>query len=86
MEIAIVKYGKHFSKIAITEEKLGKATFGFDFTSYEDTVEEVDNFKIRKVPQKTDILVRIIVENIDIVISCIIISITRCHVLPFPLV
>ena len=69
VEIAITKYGNHPSIIAITEkmEKLGNPTFGFDFTSYEETVKEVNNFKTRKVSQKTDIPVRIIKENIDIV-------------------
>ena len=68
MEIAIAKYGNHPSIIAITEkmEKLGNPTFGFDFTSYEETVKEVNNLKIRKVSQKRDIPVRIIKENIDI--------------------
>ena len=69
MEIAIAKYGNHPSIIAVTEkmEKLGNPTFGFDFTSYEETVKEVNNLKIRKVSQKTDIPVRIIKEKIDIV-------------------
>ena len=69
VEIAITKYGNHPSIIAITEkmEKLGNPTFGFDFTSYEETVKEVNNLKIRKVSQKTDIPVRIIKEKIDIV-------------------
>ena len=69
VEIAIAKYGNHPSIIAVTEkmEKLGNPTFGFDFTSYEETVKEVNNLKIRKVSQKTDIPVRIIKENIDIV-------------------
>ena len=55
MEIAIAKYGNHPSITAITEkmEKLGNPTFGFDFTSYEETVKEVNNLKIRKVSQKT---------------------------------
>ena len=48
-------------------EKLGNPTFRFDFTSYEETIKEVNNLKIRKVSQKTDIPVRIIKENIDIV-------------------
>ena len=54
VEIAITKYGNHPSIIAITEkmEKLGNPTFGFDFTSYEETVKEVNNLKIRKVSQK----------------------------------
>ena len=69
MEIAIAKYGNQPGIIAITEkmEKLGNPTFGFDFTSYEETVKEVNNIKIRKVSQKTDIPVKIIKENIDIV-------------------
>ena len=70
VEIAIEKYGNQPSIIAITEktEKLGNPTFGFDFTSYEETVKEVNNLKIRKVSQKNpDIPVRIIQENIDIV-------------------
>ena len=54
VEIVIAKYGNHPSIIAITEkmEKLGNPTFGFDFTSYEETVKEVNNLKIRKVSQK----------------------------------
>ena len=48
-------------------EKLGNPTFRFDFTSYEETIKEVNNLKIRKVSQKTDIPVRIIKEKIDIV-------------------
>ena len=69
LEIVIAKYVNHPSIIAITEkmEKLGNPTFGFDFTSYEETVKEVNNLKIRKVSQKTDIPVRIIKENLDIV-------------------
>ena len=62
VEIAIAKYGNHPSIIAITEkmEKLGNPTFGFDFTSYEETVKEVNNLKIRKVSQKKNIPVTII--------------------------
>ena len=69
MKTAIAKYGNHPSIIAITEkmEKLGNPTFVFDFTSHEETVKEINNLKIKKVSQKTDIPVRIIKENIDIV-------------------
>ena len=54
VEIAISEHGNHPSITAITEkmEKLGNPTFGFDFTSYEETVKEVNNLKIRKVSQK----------------------------------
>ena len=57
VEIAITKHQNHPSIIAITEkmEKLGNPTFGFDFTSYEETVKEVNNLKIRKFYKKTQI-------------------------------
>ena len=68
VEIAVEKYGNHPSTIAITEktEKLGNPTFGFDFTSYEETVKEVNNLKII-FSKNPDIPVRIIQENIDVV-------------------
>ena len=42
LEIVIAKYGNHPSIIAITKkiEKLGNPTFGFDFTSYEETARD----------------------------------------------
>ena len=69
VEIAIAKYRNYPSTNAITEKmkKLDNPTFGIDFTSYELTVKEVNNLKIRKASQKTDITVKIIKENIDIV-------------------
>ena len=62
VEIAIAKYKNYLSIITITEkmEKLGNPTFDFDFTSYEETMKEVNNLKTRKVSQKTDIPVKII--------------------------
>ena len=33
-------------------EKLGNLTFGFDFTSYEEILKEVNDLKIRKVSSK----------------------------------
>ena len=67
-------------------KKLGNPTFGFDFSSYVKAVKEINNLKTRKVSQKTDIPVKLVKENVDIAsFSCIIISIARCHVLPFPL-
>ena len=68
VEVAIAKCVNHPSITVITEkmENLGNPTFGFDFTSYEKTVKEVNTLKIRKISQKTDIPVRIIKENIDI--------------------
>ena len=87
VEIAIAKYGNRPSITAITEkiEKLSNAAFDFDFTSYDGTVKEINNVKIKKVSQKTDIPFRIIKENVLFLISCIIISKTRCLVLPFSL-
>ena len=54
VKITIAKYGNHPNINAITEkmEKLGNLTFGFHFTSYEETVKEVNNLKIRKVSQQ----------------------------------
>ena len=88
METIIAKHRNHPSINAITEktEKLGNPIFGFDFTSYKETVKEVNHLKSMMVSQKTDVPVKIINKNIDIIISCIIILITGCHVLPFPLV
>ena len=69
MEIAVGKYRCHSGINAVTEkiEKFGNPTFGFDFTSYEERVKEVNNLKIKKVSQKTDIPVKIVKESIDIV-------------------
>ena len=65
VEIAITNYRNHPSINVITEkiEKHGNPTFGFDFTSYEETVKEVNHLKSRKVSQKTDIPVKIIQKN-----------------------
>ena len=69
VEIAIVKYRSHTSINAITKkmENLCKHTFSFNFTSYEETVIEVNNLKNSKAFQKTDLLVKFIKENIDTV-------------------
>ena len=69
MEIAIAKYGNHPSVNAFTDkmEKHSSPTFGFNFSSYEETVKKVNNLKSRKVSQKTDIPVKIGKGNVDIV-------------------
>ena len=69
VEIAIAKCRNHPSTNEITKkmEKLGNATFGFDFTSYEETAKKVNSLKIRKIFQKTDIPVKIVKENLDII-------------------
>ena len=63
------KTGNYSSIIAIIEkmEKPGNPTSGSDFSSYKETVKEVKNLKTRKVSQKTDFPIKIIMENIDIV-------------------
>ena len=48
-------------------EKLGKRIFNFKFTSHEETEKEVNNLKIKKASQKSDIPLKIIKENVDII-------------------
>ena len=69
MKIAPAMYRNHLNISAITEKmgKLGNPTFCFDFILYEETVEEVNNLKSKKVPQ--NIPVKIAEEHIDIVLS-----------------
>ena len=69
VEMAIIKYKNHPSIKAITDrmEKLGKPTFNFKFTSHEETEKEVNNLKIKKASQKSDIPLKIIKENVDII-------------------
>ena len=67
--MAIIKYKNHPSIKAITDrvEKLGKSTFNFKFTSHEEREKEVNNLKIKKTSQKSDIPLKIIKENVDII-------------------
>ena len=39
-------------------EKLGNSIFNFKFTSHEETEKEVNNLKIKKASQKSDIPVK----------------------------
>ena len=48
-------------------EKLGKPTFNFKFTSHEETEKEINNLKIKKTSQKSDIPLKNIKENVDII-------------------
>ena len=48
-------------------EKLGNPIFNFKFTSHEETEKEVNNLKIKKASQESDIPVKIIKENVDII-------------------
>ena len=47
-------------------ERLGNTTFDFNFTLYEETLQEAKSLKGRKVSQKTDIPVKIVKQNIHI--------------------
>ena len=69
VEIDIAMYINHHRINAIAEkiEKLFNPTFGLDFTLHEETVKDANNFKSRKVSQKTDIPLKIVKENIGIV-------------------
>ena len=69
VEMAIIKYKNHPSIKAITDrmEKLGNPIFNFKFTSHEEIEKEVNNLKIKKASQKSDIPVKIINENVDII-------------------
>ena len=60
--MAIIKYKIHPSIKAITDrvEKLGKQIFNFKFTSHEETDKEVNNLKIKKASQISDIPLKLI--------------------------
>ena len=60
--MAIIKYKIHPSIKAITDrvEKLGKQIFNFKFTSHEETDKEVNNLKIIKASQISDIPLKLI--------------------------
>ena len=69
VEMAVIKYKNHPSIKAITDrmEKLGNPIFNFKFTSHEETEKEIDNLKIKKASQESDIPVKIIKETVDII-------------------
>ena len=67
--MAIIKYKNHPRIKAITDrmKKLVTPTFNFKFTSHEETEKEVNSLKIKKASQKSDITLKIIRENVDII-------------------
>ena len=69
VEMAIIKYKNHPSIKATTDrmEKLGKLIFNFKLTSHEEIEKELNNLKIKKASQKSDIPLKIIKENVDII-------------------
>ena len=48
-------------------KNLGNFTFSFNFISHDDTVKELTRLKSKKASQKTDILIKIVRENVDII-------------------
>ena len=48
-------------------ENFGNFTFSFNFISYDDIVKELNKLKTKKVSQKTDIPIKIVKENVDII-------------------
>ena len=69
VEMALKKYKNHPSIIAITKrmKNLGNFTFSFNFISHDDIVKELNKIKRRKASQKTDISIKIVNENVDII-------------------
>ena len=48
-------------------KNLRNFTFSFKFTSHDDIVKELNKLKTKKASQKTDITIKIVKENIDII-------------------
>ena len=69
MEMALKTYKNHLSITAITKKtkNLGNSTFSFNFISHEDIVKELNKLKTKKASQKTDIPIKIVKENVDII-------------------
>ena len=67
--MAIIKYKNHPSIKATTDrmEKLRKPIFNFKLTSHEEIEKELNNLKIKNASQKSDIPLKIIKENVDII-------------------
>ena len=67
--MALKKYKNHPSITAITKrmKNLGNFTFSFNFISHDDIVKELNKLKTKKASQKTDIPIKIVKENVDII-------------------
>ena len=67
--MALKKYKNHPSITAITKrmKNLGNFTFSFNFISHDDIVKELNKLKTKKASQKTDIPIKIVKENLDII-------------------
>ena len=69
VEIALNKYKNHPSINAITKrmKNLSKITFSFNFISHDDVVKQLNTLKSKKASQKTDIPIKIVKENVNII-------------------
>ena len=69
VEIALNKYKNHPSINAITKrmKNLINITFSFNFISHDDVIKELNKLKSKKASQKTDIPIKIVKENVDII-------------------
>ena len=69
VEMVLKKYKNHSSKTTITKrmKNLGNFTFSFNFISHDDIVKELNKLKTKKASQKTDIPIKIVKENADII-------------------
>ena len=48
-------------------KNLGNFTYSFNFISHDDTVRELNKLKSKKASQKTDIPIKVVKENVDII-------------------
>ena len=69
VEMTLKKYKNHPSITAITKrmKSLGNFTFSFNFISHDNIVKELNKLKTKKASQKTDIPIKIVKENVDII-------------------
>ena len=65
VEMALKKYKNHFSINAM--KKLGNFTFSFNFILHDNTVKKFVKLKNKKASQKTDIAIKIVIKNVDII-------------------
>ena len=65
VEMALKKYKNHPSITAV--KNLGNFNFSFNFISHDEIVKELNNLKTKKASQKTDIPIKIVKENVDII-------------------
>ena len=69
VEIALERYKNHPSITAITKrmKNLVNFTSSFNFISHDNILKELDKLKNKNASQKTDIPIKIVKENVDII-------------------